>query len=236
MAAGGGEAAHPVAAVALRKALLEFCAARPRMAFFHGPLEDVERIAPPGYLERLRADFDPKGQEQRALREMQRWLSLDLAGMRALLSPRVCAWTRGVNFADLPSADEAEMSDRAALLQALTTRLAAEGLDVLVADFSGRTAEGVHAVKVIVPGLEVETMSYGRIGERNARRLSESGTGLAGVGAAPAGATPMLAHARGRGAPGRPRLGGPRRHRADRRRAVPAVPRAGAARRPLADR
>jgi len=192
MAAGGGEAAHPVAAVALRKALLEFCAARPRMAFFHGPLEDVERIAPPGYLERLRADFDPKGQEARALREMQRWLALDLAGMRALLSPRVLRVDTRVSFADLPSADEQEMGDRAALLRTLTGRLAAAGLDVLVADFSDRTAQGVHAVKVIVPGLVVETMSYGRIGERNARRLSESGAGLAGVGPGRAGAAPIL--------------------------------------------
>ena len=191
MAAGGGEAAHPVAAVALRKALLEFCAARPRMAFFHGPLEDVERIAPPGYLERLRADFDPKGQEARALREMQRWLGQDLAGMRALLSPQVLRVDTRVCFADLPSADEQAMSDRTALLHVLTSRLAAAGLDVLVADFSDRTAAEVHAVKVIVPGLEVETMSYGRIGERNARRLNESGTGLAGVGAGPAGTQPI---------------------------------------------
>ncbi|GAC1614026.1 MAG: hypothetical protein NVS4B5_02090 [Vulcanimicrobiaceae bacterium] len=32
-------------------------------------------------------------------------------------------------------------------------------------------AHGVAVVKAIVPGLEVETMSYYRIGERNARKL-----------------------------------------------------------------
>lgn len=190
MAAAGGEAAHPVAAVALRKALLEFAAARPRLAFFHGTLEEVARVTPAGYLDRLRADFDPKGQEARALREMHRWLGLDLAGMRALLTARVLRVDKRVDFADLPTEDEAVLGDRAALLQTLTGRLAADGLDVLVADFSDEAA-GVYAVKVIVPGLEVETMSYGRIGARNTRRLMDGGTGLAGVGPAPAGARPV---------------------------------------------
>ena len=36
----------------------------------------------------------------------------------------------------------------------------------------------VGVVKVIVPGLEVETMSYYRIGERNARKLIERGSPL----------------------------------------------------------
>jgi ribosomal protein S12 methylthiotransferase accessory factor len=46
----------------------------------------------------------------------------------------------------------------------------------------------VHAVKVVVPGLEVETVAYGRIGERNARRLLEAGRDdLLRVGAAPGG-------------------------------------------------
>ena len=47
------------------------------------------------------------------------------------------------------------------------------------------------AAKVLVPGLEVETMSYGRIGERGVRRLAERGEGgggeLVAVGADPGG-------------------------------------------------
>ena len=39
-------------------------------------------------------------------------------------------------------------------------------------------ALGVHVVKAIVPGLEVETLSYHRIGERNARKLLAAGNGL----------------------------------------------------------
>ena len=189
MAAAGGEAAHPVAAVALRKALLEFSAARARLAFFHGPLEDVERITPPGYLARLRADFDPKDQEARAMAEMKRWLRLDLAGMRTLLTPRVLRVDRTIPLAALPTAEEALADDKDALLSFLTDRLGSEGLNILVADFTQQAAGGVYAVKVIVPGLEVETMSYGRIGERNIRRLIDSGTGLAGIGAAPEGAS-----------------------------------------------
>ncbi len=195
MAAAGGEAAHPVAAVALRKALLEFTAARPRLAFFHGPLEDVAQIAPPGYLDRLRADFNPQGLEARGLEAMRGWLALDLAGMHALLSPRVLSVDQWVDFSALPTAPEALANDRESLLSWLTGRLAAENLDILVADFSD-PADGIYAVKVIVPGLEVETMSYGRIGERNVRRLmlADAGladAGLAGVGLAPEGAAPI---------------------------------------------
>lgn len=190
MAAAGGEAAHPVAAIALRKALLEFAAARPRLAFFHGPLEDVARIAPPGYLDRLRADFDSRGLEARGLEAMRHWLSRDRAGMRALLSPRVLRVDRWVDFSTLPTAPEALADNQEVLLSWLTEHLATENLDILVADFSD-PVDGIYAVKVIVPGLEVETMSYGRIGERNVRRLELAGTGLAGVGLAPEGAMPV---------------------------------------------
>ena len=46
---------------------------------------------------------------------------------------------------------------------------------MLVADLSPHHVDGVHAAKVLVPGLEVETVAYGRIGERNVRRLVEAG-------------------------------------------------------------
>ena len=191
MAAGGGEAVHPVAATALRKALLEFCAARARMAFFHGPLETVARLTPPDYLARMLPGVDPSAQEPRALREMMRWLRLPLDDLRATLSPRVLRVDREIAFTDLPTAPAALAGDKDALLADITGRLTAAGLDILVFDFS-ELADGVHAVKVLVPGLEVETLSYGRIGERNVRRLLSAPEGLAGTGPAPVGARRVL--------------------------------------------
>ena len=192
MAAGGGEAAHPVAAVALRKALLEFSAARARMAFFHGPLEQVAEIAPEGYLDRMREGFTVAAQEPRALAEMRRWLSFSLDDMRALLEPRVLHVERKIAFGSLPGMPESEAHDRSSLLREVASRLEAAGLEILVADFSDYAAKGVYAVKVIVPGLEVETMSYGRIGARNVERLMRQPERLAGVGLMPSGAQPVL--------------------------------------------
>ncbi len=191
MSAGGGEAVHPVAAVALTKALLEFCAARARMAFFHGPLETVAKLTPPGYLERMMPGVSPAAQEPRALAEMVRWLGLPLEDLRSMLSPRVLRVDRQVTFSSLPTADESLTADKEALLADVTGRLYADDFDILVADFS-EFASGVHAVKVIVPGLEVETLSYGRIGERNVRRLMAQPEGLAGIGPAPDGARRVL--------------------------------------------
>ncbi len=54
------------------------------------------------------------------------------------------------------------------------------GFDLLVAPV--RVGE-VHVAKVLVPGLEVETLSYGRIGERVLRRLLDRGSDLVGLGA-----------------------------------------------------
>ena len=42
-----------------------------------------------------------------------------------------------------------------------------------------------------MPGLEVETMTYNRIGGRNLRRLLARQSPVAGVGNAPAGALPV---------------------------------------------
>ncbi len=191
MAAGGGEAVHPVAVVALQKALLEFCAARARLAFFHGPLDTVARLTPPDYLARILPGVSPAGQEPRALAEMVRWLGLSLDDLRAMLSPRVLHVDTQIAFSDLPAASPDLANDKAALLADITGRLTASGLDILVADFF-EFATGVHAVKVIVPGLEVETMSYGRIGERNVRRLMQAPERLAGIGPAPEGARRVL--------------------------------------------
>ena len=64
-------------------------------------------------------------------------------------------------------------------------------MEILYLDWSPAHAPGVHVVKAIVPGLEVETMSYHRIGERGVRKLMQRGSKLAGLGDPPAGAAPV---------------------------------------------
>ena len=84
-----------------------------------------------------------------------------------------------VRLVDLPTCAPADL--HADLLQ----RLHGDGLDVLL---SVQPSEGeAVAVKALVPGLEVETMSYGRIGERGVRRLLERGDPLVAVGQRPPG-------------------------------------------------
>ena len=196
MAAACGEAVHPVAAVALRKALLEFASSRARLALFHGPLDFVRRVTPPGYVEAYQALVDPAGEEPQGLTGMQRWVGFSLDEMRRVLAP-VFAVRERVSFAGLPSAAVPELAtDKGALLREVAARLAQAGLDVLAADLSPPGGE-VCAVKMIVPGLEVETMSYRRIGERNVRRLLERSRAeagfpaLAGLGDPPPGASPV---------------------------------------------
>lgn len=191
MALGCGEACHPVAEIAIRKALLEFCASRARLSFCHGPLERAARVAPPGYLERILVRIDEAHEEPRALDSMRRWIAMPLAEIQALLAPRVYRVDESIAFSDLPTRDETVLGDKKALLDLIAGRLEEAGLQVLVADFSPPDGS-VWALKAIVPGLEVETMSYRRIGERNLCRLLENAqdgdVALAHIGAAPANA------------------------------------------------
>ena len=196
MAAACGEAVHPVAEVALRKALLEFASSRARLALFHGPLDRVRQVTPPGYLEAYKKMVNPADEEPRGLAGMRHWLTLDLAGMRRVLAP-VFQVEKQISFADLPSsADPALATDKSTLLRHVTARLSAAGMDVFYADLS-TPGTGIHAVKMIVPGLEVETMSYHRIGERNLRRLLDRQAAdgrfpvLAGLGDPPPGTAPI---------------------------------------------
>jgi hypothetical protein len=98
-------------------------------------------------------------------------------------------------FSELPAwrAPEGETVPGKALCDELVERLTSAGLDVLYLDAAPLNAAeaGVHAVKAIVPGLEVETMSYLRIGERNARKLLEDGSDMVGRGAPPPGRLPV---------------------------------------------
>ncbi|WP_369054358.1 YcaO-like family protein [Kineococcus terrestris] len=179
MVTAAGEAAHPDRETALRKAVQEFAAARSRKAFTHGSLEAVEAISPPGYLERYAAR--PESAEPRALRGMLRWLDMDADALRALLEPVVLAERTRVPFDALPTwSPPAGTDPQRALCEHLVALLTSRGFDVLVLDCS-RPGDGVAVARVVVPGLEVEVMSYGRIGERGVADLLARGDGRTGL-------------------------------------------------------
>ena len=191
MALACGEAAHPNREHALRKALLEFVSARSRIGFSHGPLAPVAAVTPPEYLHDYLRRYDPSCDEPRALQSMHYLHGLSLDEMRALLEPRVLAARRAIPFGELPHSVAAERATREELADLVAAQLRAAGFDILVADFTP-PGSAVHAVKVLVPGLEVETMSYHRIGVRNLRRLMAQPEGLAGVGDPPPQARRVL--------------------------------------------
>jgi thiazole/oxazole-forming peptide maturase SagD family component len=179
-----GEASHPDREVAVRKALLELCSARARKAFAHGSLDRVRALAGDDYLDRYLAalpDDAVQREEPRALAAMQEWLALG-PGLVELLRDSVLSQRSVVPLADLPTTKGLDSTE--ALAADVTDRLHRAGLDVLVLDLSG---DGVHAVKAVVPGLEVETMSYGRIGERGVARARSLDLPFVTVGDDPGG-------------------------------------------------
>lgn len=184
-----GEAASPDREHALRKALFEFAAARVRKVFSHAPLDRVASVAPPGYLERFRRYHSLSGEESRSLRAMLDWLALDQAAMKTMLADTVLSRRASKNFAELPRWD-GPLSGTG-LVRELAARFARAGMEVLFVDFSPPGETGVHVVKAVVPGLEVETMSYHRIGERGVRKLLDRGSRLVGFGDPPPGAQPV---------------------------------------------
>jgi ribosomal protein S12 methylthiotransferase accessory factor len=172
---------------ALNKALLEFCSSRSRKAMSHGPLDLVERIAPAGYLDRYRARHDPSAEEPRAVKAMAAWCGMPAGELRGLLSDSVLSRRSTVPFTDLAISPKDTPADR---LDRIAGTLRQAGFDILYLDLSP-PGGGVSAVKAIVPGLECETMSYHRIGERGIRRLMERDSPLAGIGTPPEGARPV---------------------------------------------
>lgn len=166
-----GEACDPDRNRALRKAVLEFCSARVRKTYGHGPLEEAKRVAPPGYVEEFVARALPtlEHEESRALSAMMDWARTDAEALKGCLKESVFSVRAHRDFASLPSTP---LPDARARGRFARERLEAEGFDVLYVDGSPRGGS-VGVAKVIVPGLEVETMSYYRIGERNTRKLLE---------------------------------------------------------------
>src|SRR6218665_889902 len=178
-----GEAADPDRDRALRKALLEYACSRTRKAFQHGPLENVARVAPRGYLENFlpQVEKNLRTEENRALHDMVVWAGMSAEALRAQVAITL-RHERSVRFNEMPQARVAE--DPAVRYEQVVRRLSDAGFDILVADLSPRD-HAVHAVKVLVPGLEVETMTYSRIGERNVARLMSRGDSLVGLGPPP---------------------------------------------------
>ena len=189
MVTAAGEAASLDREQALRKAVFEFAAARARKAFSHAPLSAIERIAPPGYVERFRGYHSLRGEESRALRAMMEWCAADQDTLRGLLADTVLSRQSRESFAALPT--WSGPLSGTPIVAELARRFAAAGMEILFVDFSPQSARNVHVVKAIVPGLEVETMSYHRIGERGVRKLLDRGSRLAGIGAPPPGAAPV---------------------------------------------
>ncbi len=197
-----GEAASLDREQALRKALLEFASSRMRKTFSHASIDRIAHVAPPGYIERFRRHHTLAGEEGRALQAMKNWCGRTAGELRAALSANVLSRTATRRFDTLP-VWQGECAGTP-LTQEYARRLAEHGMEILFLDFSPPHARDVYVAKVIVPGLEVETMSYHRIGERGVRKLLSRGSGLAGLGAPPAGALPVRLPA---GAEAR--LGGP---------------------------
>jgi thiazole/oxazole-forming peptide maturase SagD family component len=166
-----GEACDPDRERALRKALLEFCSSRVRKAYSHGPRAVAERVAPPGHVDAFlqTAAASLENAENRALSAMLEWARMSPAELRSVLQSSVYSTRSIKSFEELPATRCIDTRERGRVAR---QRLEVAGLDVLYVDCSPRD-QSIGVVKVIVPGLEVETMSYYRIGERNTRKLIE---------------------------------------------------------------
>lgn len=172
-----GEASHPDRARTLRKALLEFCGSRSRKAATHGPIDRVRAVMPRDYVERQMKVAMLGEEEPRALEAMTEWVGQDAAELRRRLSGSVFSRRRSVRLSELPTVPAPAVARGEDRLRLLADRLAAEGLEILWVECSP-AGSPVKVVKVIVPGLESETMSYHRIGWRGVRRLRERGDAL----------------------------------------------------------
>ncbi len=124
------------------------------------------------------AVLDLAAEEPRALCAMAEWVVLSARELRARLADTVLSERRRVRFDQLHEAPPEALATGAARLALVLGKLAREGLaEVLYVD-SSPAASPVRTVKVIVPGLECETLSYGRIGWRGVRRLRARGDAL----------------------------------------------------------
>ncbi len=184
-----GEAADPDREKALEKALMEYVAGRSRKLFDNGPISHVAAVAPGSYVGRAIRAATLEHEEERGLRESVAWLGMEARGMRDLLEDPVYMVRSRVDFSSLPE-PPTEVGEGSAA-DGVVGRLLEGGLDPLYVDLSPPGGE-VRVVRAIVPGLEVETASYGRIGARNLRRMLLRDDGLVGTHTPPDGAGRIL--------------------------------------------
>ena len=185
-----GEAAHPNRERALAKALREFTSSRARKHFMHGPLDTIRPVAPAGYLDAFRTEA-LRDEDNRAFREMAAWRRMPHEEFLGLMKERVLRVESTVRFSELPNTDEVDFDDARGLLDFLAARFAREGCEILYVDFTD-PASGVSVVKTIIPGFEVETMTYERIGRRNLERLLKSNSPIVGLSSPPGRAKPIM--------------------------------------------
>lgn len=176
-----GEGCHPDADQALEKALTEFAASRVRKAFAHGPAALAARVAPPGYVDRFlaQAGSAAKNSDPRAMAAMRDWTGRSATELTGYLADSVFSVRAAKPFADLPSTPAPDARARGQVARDLVE---AAGFDILYVDMSPAD-RGVAVVKVIVPGMEVETMSYARIGPRGTAKCLAADKGLVRFGA-----------------------------------------------------
>ncbi len=163
---GCGEAAHPSAEVSLTKALLEYANSRARKAFFFGRQPRVRELGPDAYWAAVEDPTVGSG-EPRARQAMLHWAGL---GVDRLLELTLPDRRRAVEYAEIAGIVPPATSSQEDLLAHLLDALG--GDDEPVHDVLAVTTvrDGVVAAKVLITNLEVEILSYGRIGELGARR------------------------------------------------------------------
>ena len=170
-----GEAADPSPARSLLKALLEYANSRARKAFCFGARDAARAVADPVYWAAVEASAATG--EPRAVEAMRAWSDLGPDRLRALTAPDR---SRRVDLGSIVPETPAG-AGLTGLLDAL------QGHDVLVA--TGQDGDAWVA-KVLATGLEVETMSYGRIGELGVADLLDTDLGLVRVGDGPTASHP----------------------------------------------
>lgn len=183
LATACGEAAHPNRERALRKALQEYLASRSRKLFMHGPLDRIRDLAPASYLQAILEPCPYDREEPKALREMGNWLGKTQDDLVGLLRPTVFSSREKIKFSSLPSTPDAEIVHPADRMADVAQRLEKAHLPIYYFDGSPDGAKGPQVIKAIVPGLEGETLSYGRMGARGAQRLLQQKSPLVAQGA-----------------------------------------------------
>ena len=188
MASSCGEAAHPDRYAALEKALTEYAASRSRKAYAHGDDSRTRALSPTGYVDRFlrQSGGAAKASDARALDAMIDWQSRSADEIRGWLADNMLSEKTRKSFDELPHTLCPGPRDRGRIA---LEKVSAAGFEPLYVDMTPPGCP-VATVKLIVPGMEVETMSYARIGERGVAKLLDLDSPLIGFADKP-GAEPV---------------------------------------------